>query len=147
MVYLILIIGIVFGTYALYKFFLNATLSQIRAAFQTAMFIIFAGALLFLSVTGRLPAALALMGAISPFLFTILKKKFSKKSLKADETMSRKEALEILELQDEPSKEEIINAHKGLMKKNHPDQKGSEYFAKKINIANDLLLNDLGNNP
>lgn len=55
--------------------------------------------------------------------------------------MNRREALSILGLDDTASKKEIINAHKRLMQKLHPDTGGSEYLASKINQAKSFLLN------
>ena len=54
--------------------------------------------------------------------------------------MSRKEAYGILDLEPGANTEEIKAAHHRLMKKLHPDQGGSTYFATKINQAKDVLL-------
>jgi hypothetical protein len=54
--------------------------------------------------------------------------------------MSREEALEVLGLAADATEKQIKDAHRRLMKKFHPDQGGSTYFAARINQAKDLLL-------
>ncbi len=54
--------------------------------------------------------------------------------------ISQKEALEILGLSPNASREQIIAAYHRLMKNSHPDRGGSAYFAQKLNQARDSLL-------
>ncbi|WP_027857298.1 J domain-containing protein [Marinobacterium jannaschii] len=54
--------------------------------------------------------------------------------------MSNEEACQILGLNSDPSEQEVIDAHRRLMQKVHPDRGGSDYLAAKINQAKDQLL-------
>jgi type IV secretion system protein VirD4 len=49
-------------------------------------------------------------------------------------------ALEILELKDGATDQEIRAAYNRLMQKVHPDVGGSTFFAKQLNAARDMLL-------
>ena len=53
--------------------------------------------------------------------------------------MSALQALDILGLKEDATKEEIVQAHRRMMQKVHPDRGGSTYLATKINAAKDLL--------
>ena len=57
-----------------------------------------------------------------------------------NESMTKKEALEILGLGENATKEDIIKSHQKLIKKNHPDVGGSDWVTKKLNKARDILL-------
>ena len=54
--------------------------------------------------------------------------------------LSKEEAYEVLGLQAGASEEAILQAHRELIKKIHPDQGGSTYLAARVNQARDRLL-------
>lgn len=54
--------------------------------------------------------------------------------------MTVTEAAAILNIPETATASEIRAAHKTLIRKNHPDQGGSDYLAGKINQARDLML-------
>ncbi len=54
--------------------------------------------------------------------------------------MTHEEAYQILGLEAGAKAEEIIRAHRTLMKRIHPDQGGTNYLAARVNEAKDTLL-------
>ena len=54
--------------------------------------------------------------------------------------MSESEARAVLGLGPEATREEIVEAHRRLIQRLHPDRGGSDYLAAKLNAAKDLLL-------
>ena len=94
----------------------------------------------FPGVISSLPAIFLILyrwgNVISFFSNIFLKKKY----YNTQDKMSKKEALEILGLQEGASREHIISSHQNLVKKNHPDLGGSDWVTKKLNQARDILL-------
>ena len=64
----------------------------------------------------------------------------SQQQANAGAEMSREEALQILGLTAEATEDDIIEAHRRLIQKLHPDRGGSAYLAARINLAKDILL-------
>ncbi len=55
-------------------------------------------------------------------------------------TMGVDEAMEVLGLKPGHTKEEVVQAHRRMMQKVHPDRGGSDYLAAQINLAKETLL-------
>jgi hypothetical protein len=123
--------------------------------------------LLMLLLTGRIHYLAALGAAALPFIrklpallryIPMLSGLFNKKSensstkqTNSDQTRSDKSstdmpismALQILELKEGASKDDILDAHRKLMQKLHPDRGGSNFLAAQVNMAKETLLANL----
>ena len=56
------------------------------------------------------------------------------------QTMSTDEAMEVLGLKPGYTKDDVVQAHRRMMQKVHPDRGGSDYLASQLNKAKDTLL-------
>lgn len=108
------------------------------------------GALL-ASVIAALRFALPLLLRHLPFLHSLLSSRANAESFGNSQQsggagggsgseMSIAEALETLGLEPNPLREDIIDAHRRLIQKLHPDRGGNDYLAAKINKAKDILI-------
>ncbi len=144
MPYLLLVIGLILGIFAMYRFFLRAEVREIKALILAALIITICLALFVLAVTGHLPAAIAIVAALSPFIIAWFTKRrrsaYDKQVGDTGKPMDAKEARRVLGVDENASEIEIKEAYKKLMKKVHPDQEGSQWMAEKLNEAKDLLL-------
>ena len=142
MPYLLLFIGLIIGLYTLYRFFLRADVQQIKSFLFAAVTLVLCIALFLLAITGRLPAAIAIVAAMWPIALGWGKMKHEEKPAPAQTSnaMTEEESLEILGLKDDATPKQIKDAYKKLMTKVHPDHEGSEWMAAKLNQAKDLLL-------
>lgn len=115
-----------------------------------------------LLLTGKLSALIALLGVLLAFIvrsmplilnygpqlhriwlkFNASKQQEQGKSGGAVRTdgMTKAQALEVLGLKAGASDEEIIQAHRKLISRVHPDRGGSDYLAAQINQAKKTLL-------
>lgn len=116
-----------------------------------------------LAATGRLHWIAAVGAAVLPFLrrgLSLLRylpvfkglfgayQQYGRKAGGGDRgaaqgSMSLEEAREILDLGPDPSRDEIIAAHRRLMQKLHPDRGGSNYLAQQLNEAKRILLKNV----
>ena len=144
----IILIGAAILYFALSKY-LNKQPEKFNDMFAKVLAVALGVMAFFILVKGNIPVAVVLAtGAVLSWqgsLWSYLRSKAGDPGAvqkPAVEAMTIKEALEILELSGTPTDEEIKAAHHRLMKKIHPDQGGSGYFAAKLNQAKELLLKD-----
>lgn len=113
-----------------------------------------------LAATGKLSWIAAAVAAVIPFLrrligflqyLPLLRRLFGNPGQPNDPTgsapprtpgMTRDRAIEILGLGPEPTRDEVIDAHRRLMQKLHPDRGGSTYLAQQLNEAKKTLLGE-----
>ncbi len=114
-----------------------------------------AAALLVLVLTGRISWLFALFSAAVPWinramqvrqLWNMFGRNRNNRSGKSRSSgaavkMTREEAYKVLDLEPSASDQDIIDAHRKLIQKIHPDRGGSDFLAAQINQAKDTLLN------
>lgn len=112
-----------------------------------------------MALTGRMHWLAAIFGAlplvwrtlvrvlgILPLISGLLGKRRQRQQTRARASrteMDYIQALEVLGLSEPLDRQMVINAHRNLMQRCHPDQGGSDFLAAQLNQARDILLEKL----
>jgi len=155
---LLIFLGVVFGAIYLVRWFLKTPAETVAANIRKSLWLFVGLGLILLAVSGKLNIIFAFIGSAIPLIIkhgpNILRVLGIVKSIQsakannqapatpAVQKMTSKDALDILGLTPNASKKEIIEAHKRLMQKNHPDKGGSAHLATQINQAKKTLLDN-----
>lgn len=112
-------------------------------------------ALLYLTITGKLHWFGAFFGVLLPFIpkavpwlirligllrFWRARKPSEPKAPRSSASLTESQAREILGVSADASRTEIIDAHRRLIQKVHPDRGGNDWLAAQLNAAKELLL-------
>ncbi len=117
-----------------------------RALWVLAIVLIIAAA------TGRFHPLAALGSPIIPIAWQLYNRFSRPRPIEASNTqkpaadqsqqMTKERALKILGLEQGYTKQQVIEAHRNLIARCHPDKGGNDFLAGEINAARDCLLND-----
>jgi DnaJ domain len=160
-IYLILLL-IVLAYFAL-RWFQKAAPATVARTIRILFYALISLALLYLGAIGHLNWLFALIGVViafaarmlpvllryAPYLhrlwleFINAKQQSSRSQNERPDPkggMTKQEAYDVLGLKPGASEHQIIDAHRKLMQKIHPDRGGSDYLAAKINLAKKTLI-------
>jgi len=105
-------------------------------------------------IAGAIAATLPLVQRFLPIILRVLPfiKQINPAQAKGNSntnnssTIDLEQALKIFGFETMTTEEEVIQRHRELIQKNHPDRGGSDFLAAQINEAKDVLLNAIQNN-
>ncbi len=163
---LLLLLVILIGLMAWLGWYAKAEPEARNRSLKNLMLYGVAGALILLVLTGRVHWIYAAIGAAIPWLnrgaaalraWHLFKSAAQPGQASADEKPrggeqqqssssgtlagdSAQEAIELLGLQPDYSRQDVIDAHRRLIQKLHPDRGGSDYLSSRINRAREILL-------
>lgn len=159
MIRVVLLLAVFTLGYILWQKLKKCPPKQRRQLLIKSVVLFFIAIILLLVMTGRVHWIMAIIAALIPLSKILLSLLFRARpflqfwrrhrqtqnndipsSNPANNKLAEDEAWQILGLAPGASRDEVIQAHKKLIQKLHPDRGGNNYLAAKLNAARDLLL-------
>lgn len=155
---LIIVLGALFYFFNYYK---HQSANKRKETLMRALIYFVSGLLIVLVLTGRISWIFALLGAALPWLNRLamahqLWNTFKKQNNQHqndqqqnnqnsgqhenNNKMTLQRAYEILGIDESADRAQVLAAHRRQILNNHPDRGGSDYLAKQINLARDIIL-------
>lgn len=139
---LLLAVGFAVFLFFGYDWYQRARVNAPETA-RKALFITIATLLFFITLRVGIPAMLSVLVAVLfliPGFMPLRRATAETASARSDRTLSLREAASILGVAEDAGEEQINAAWRERMRRNHPDQGGTDAIASLINRARDVML-------
>ncbi|MDX1505785.1 MAG: DnaJ domain-containing protein [Spongiibacter sp.] len=152
--------AVIYALFRFIKYVRSQPPEQRRSYYLTLVISSAAAALVLLSITGRVHWLAGIIGGAMPFVRQFVMRHIYNKLSPGERSesgstgqgkrpppsmnMDLAQARSILGVSADASESDIIQAHRSLMQKLHPDRGGNDYLASQINAAKELLLKSVG---
>jgi hypothetical protein len=159
----LLVLAAIVGIMWYLSWYHRASPEDKQRSLRSALLYGIGAALLLLVVSGKIPWLFAIFSAAVPWINRVMTARkvwtmFSQRGQskgsersggeqdnnapRSIENMTQDQALDILGLDENATRQDIVDAHRKLISRVHPDKGGSDYLASSINQARKVLLPD-----
>jgi Ca2+/Na+ antiporter len=148
---ILLLIGLIIAVIGFVYLAKHATAHQLRMVLNIIGAAVLAIALTVLALTGRIWHATAIVAVVLPFVIAHYVGRSGHRSARTKTSsppgvhsteLTRKQAREILGLDENADDEAVKHAYRHLMSRLHPDHGGTDWMAERLNAARARLLGD-----
>ena len=148
---ILLLIGLVIAIIGFIYLANHASAHQVRMVLRVIGAAVLAIAITMLALTGRIWLAAMIVAVLLPFVIAHYTGRPDGAGTAQQTTppegvhsagLTRKQALDILGLNEDAGEDDIKRAYRNLMNRTHPDHGGSAWMAERLNAARARLLGD-----